>query len=104
MTLPLLSASHSGVRHAVCFFPIGKPALLELHRADVGQRRTQPPMIVEPHPVDHLVHRRTVGPEAHAVQARNLEPTPEGLRGRAVPAVTLAAHRRAQTVAASPGP
>lgn len=31
----------------------------------------QPPMIVEAHPVDHLVYRRPTSCESHAVQARH---------------------------------
>lgn len=53
----------------------------------------QPAVIVEAHPVDHLVHRRSAGREAHAVQAAYLQRSPQALRRRVIPAVALAAHR-----------
>ena len=33
------------------------PVFLELHGADVGQRRMKPAVVVEVQPVDYLVHR-----------------------------------------------
>lgn len=45
--------------------------MLELHRTDVIERRMQPAMIIEAHPVDHLVHRRAAGREPRPVQARH---------------------------------
>ncbi len=74
--------------------------MLELHRADVIERRMQPAMIIEAHPVNHLVHRRAAGGEAHSVQACHLQRTPQAFGGRVVPAVALAAHRGAHAVGA----
>ncbi len=55
-------------------------------------------MVVEGQPVDHFVHRLPPGGELAPVQSADLQTSPQALRGRVVPAVTLAAHRRAHPV------
>jgi hypothetical protein len=52
-TQAYVSASHRDWRCP----RISDPFLLELHRADVAQRRMQTRMIVKAQPVDYLVHR-----------------------------------------------
>ena len=47
---------------------IGKPVLLELHRADIGQRRVQPSLVVPEQPVDDFVLGLTSGLEGLSMQ------------------------------------
>lgn len=68
------------------------PAFLKLHRADIAQGRVNSAVVVERHPVNHLVHRLPAGLEFPAIQAPHFQATPEAFRGCVVPAVALAAH------------
>lgn len=56
-------------------------------------------VVVERHPVHHLVHGLPAGFEFPAVQATHFQASPEALRGRVIPAVALAAHRAFHLVA-----
>ena len=77
--------------------------LLELHRADLGQRRVKPAVIIEVHPADHLVHRRPLRCKAQTVQATHFQRAPQAFGRRVVPAVALATHRAAHAVGAQDG-
>ena len=65
------------------------PALLERHGTDIVERRMQSRVIVERKPIHHLVHGVTTGGELSAVQPADLQPPPQALGGRVVPAVAL---------------
>ena len=77
---------------------MGEPVPLELYRTDIGQRRVKHAMIIEAHPADHLVHRRSARCKAHAVQATYLQRSPQAFGRRVVQAVALATHRAAHSV------
>lgn len=49
-----------------------KPVFLELHRADVAQRRMKPSVVVVGQPVNHLVHRLAPCFKPHAVFGKRL--------------------------------
>ena len=58
-----------------------------------------PAVVVERHPVNHLVHGLSAGLEFPAVQTTHFQAAPEALGGRVVPADALAAHRAFHLVA-----
>ena len=68
------------------------PAFLKLHRADIAQRRMNPAVVVERHPVNDFVHGLPARLEFPAVQPTYFQASPEAFRGCVVPAVALAAH------------
>jgi hypothetical protein len=71
MTLPLESVSHSRSRiglHGLC----RKPVFLELHRADIRQRRVHARLVVPEQPSDDFVLRLASGFEALPVEPLHL--------------------------------
>lgn len=68
------------------------PAFLKLHGADIAQRRMDSAVVVERHPVNHLIHGLPAGLKLPTVQSAHFQSAPETLGGRVVPAITLAAH------------
>ena len=69
------------------------PALLVLHRAELAQRRMQPAVIVEGHPVHHRLPGLLTGSEFAPMYAGCFQPPPEAFRWGVIPAVALPAHR-----------
>ena len=72
---------------------IGKPVLLELHRADVGQRRVQSSPVVPEQPVDDFVLGLAPGFELLPVQPLDLQRPEQRLAAGVVPAVPAPTHR-----------
>src|SRR5450755_3910086 len=70
------------------------PALLELHRADIVQRRVHACSVIPEQPRDGFILGLADGFETLAVQSFHLQRTEQRLRTGVVPAVALAAHRR----------
>ena len=58
-----------------------------------------PAVVVERHPVNHLVHGLSAGLEFPAVQTTHFQAPPEALSGSVVPTVALAAHQAFHLVA-----
>ena len=56
------------------------PAFLKLDWTDIAQRRMKPAVVVERHPVNHLVHGLPADLEFPTVQPTHLQSTPETLR------------------------
>ena len=75
------------------------PAFLKLHGADIAQRRMNSAVVVERHPINHLVHGLSAVLEFPTVQTAHCQSALETLCGRVVPAITLAAHRAFHLVA-----
>ena len=50
-----------------------EPVILELHRADITQRRVKPSVIVERQPVNHLVHRLPSGFKLTSMQPADFQ-------------------------------
>jgi len=55
-------------------FFFGKPFFLEGHRAEISQRRVQPPVMVKLKPIDHLVLCPTACRKVHSVHPLFSEP------------------------------
>src|ERR1035438_2761133 len=70
------------------------PVLLELHRADVVQRRVHACSVIPKQPCDDFILGFADGGKTLAVQPFHLQRTKQRLRAGVIPAVALAAHRR----------
>src|SRR5271167_5238822 len=70
------------------------PVLLELHRADVVQRRVHACLVIPEQPCHDFILSLAEGCKTLAVQPFHLQRTKQRLRAGVVPAVALAAHRR----------
>jgi len=73
--------------------PSRQPASLKLYLADVVPCGVGPTVVVERHPVNHLVNGLPECCKAVAIQTIHLQPALETLRRGVVPAAPLAAHR-----------
>src|SRR5664279_1024692 len=71
-----------------------RPVLLELHRADVVQRRVHSCSVIPEQPRDGFILGLPDRFKTLAVQSFHLQRTEQRLRAGVVPAVALAAHRR----------
>jgi hypothetical protein len=70
------------------------PVLLELHWADVVQRRVHSCSVIPEQPCDDFILGLADGCKTLAVQPFHLQRTKQRLRAGVIPAVALAAHRR----------
>src|SRR5664279_241240 len=70
------------------------PVLLELHRADVVQRRVHACSVIPEQPCDDFIRGLADGFKTLAVQPFHLQRTKQRLRAGVIPAVAFAAHRR----------
>ena len=73
---------------------IGKPVLLELHPADIGQRRMQPSSVKPKQPSNGLILGRTPSLEPLPVQPFHLQRSNQGL---AASVMSELSHRRRWT-------
>src|ERR1039457_151441 len=71
-----------------------RPALLELHWADVVQRRVHSCSVIPEQPRDGFILGLADGFKSLAVQPLHLQRAEQRLRAGVVPAVSFAAHRR----------
>ena len=70
-----------------------RPVLLELHRADVVQRRVHACSVIPEQPCDGFIFGLTDGLKLLAVQSLHLQRSEQRLGTSVVPAVAFAAHR-----------
>src|ERR1017187_5998565 len=70
-----------------------RPVLLELHRADIVQRRVHSCSVIPEQPCDGFILGLADGFKTLAVQPLHLQRAEQRLRAGVVPAVSLAAHR-----------
>lgn len=79
---------------------IGKPVLLELHRADIGQPQRQSSAVVPEQPVDDFILGLAPAFEVFPVQPLDLLRPEQRLAASVIPAVAFATHRAGDAVLA----
>ena len=78
---------------------IDKPVLLELHRADICQRRMQPSPVIPKQPSNGLVLGRTPSLERLPIQPLHLQRSEQGFAASVIPAVAAPTHGTGDAVA-----
>jgi hypothetical protein len=91
----IFTASSSRHQHSCGDLRHGiRPVLLELHRADVVQRRVHACSVIPEQPCDGVILGLADGFKLLAMQSFHLQRTEQSFTAGVVPAVAFAAHRR----------